>query len=329
VREGKTYGIVFSGGGALGAWEVGAFRYIRSLHGIDPDVVSGASAGALNAVAVCAQMTVPQMQAQWERLTSGQVYKPNIGSGAFLRFAAESLRYGISAAVRKSLERHQSVFDSSPLRKTLETTFEGFKEKWTESKIRCVFSLTSLPDRQTHYFYKLPSGERLPDELEASNAWKNIPSIGGVFAPLMGSTALPILFPPTANYFDGGVLLNEPVLSALKLCRPSILYIVTPSLETLLPVGSILEVGSTLLSAWLRMSLDYQIERIKLHNRENGYQRKYKVCVIRPAQDLTTKYAVTLLDFGKNVSQLIADGDAAAARRMSEFNDENENSWYG
>jgi predicted acylesterase/phospholipase RssA len=328
LSNGTTYGVVFSGGGALGAWEVGAYRRLRSLHGIDPGIVSGASAGALNAVAVSAQMTVDDMQAQWEGLTSKSVYKRNFGAITYLRFAFDTFWYGLPAAASNYLKNNNSVFNNAPLRETLERTFSKLDQKWAESNVRCVFSLTSLPERQIHYFYKLPSGEKLPEELEASNAWTSISEIGGVYSPLMGSTGLPILFPPTANYFDGGVLLNEPILAALKLYRPTILYIITPSLEALLPVGSILEIGSTLLNAWLRMSLDYQIERIKIYNEKRSYDQKLKVCIIRPSHDLTRRYSVSLLDFGKNVRQLVLDGDMAAASKLGRFKDEHESTWY-
>jgi len=76
MRGNGTYGIVFSGGGALGAWEVGCYDAIRAHHkGTPPVIVTGASAGALNAVGVCAGMLSPQLQDLWAGITPKDVFQ--------------------------------------------------------------------------------------------------------------------------------------------------------------------------------------------------------------------------------------------------------------
>ena len=85
------YGIVFSGGGALGAWEVGAYRAIRLQHGTDPTVVSGASAGALNAVAICAGMSADCLEKTWTELQVDKIYRNNFGFLDFAKVAVQLL----------------------------------------------------------------------------------------------------------------------------------------------------------------------------------------------------------------------------------------------
>ena len=58
------YGVVFSGGGALGAWEVGCLHSLLRRHETKyPLVVAGASAGALNAAGLALGMTVGELHA--------------------------------------------------------------------------------------------------------------------------------------------------------------------------------------------------------------------------------------------------------------------------
>lgn len=65
-RPASPIGLVLSGGGARGAFQVGVWSVIRE-HGIgrDPDVVSGSSAGALNAALIGAGLTPREMLDFW------------------------------------------------------------------------------------------------------------------------------------------------------------------------------------------------------------------------------------------------------------------------
>lgn len=48
----KTYGIVFDGGGARGAYQIGAWKAMREA-GVKISAVAGTSVGALNGALVC------------------------------------------------------------------------------------------------------------------------------------------------------------------------------------------------------------------------------------------------------------------------------------
>src|SRR5436305_4928623 len=67
---------VFSGGGSLGAAQVGALQALFEA-GITPDVVVGCSVGALNAAYVAVDPTagrVSDLAELWRRLTRSQVF---------------------------------------------------------------------------------------------------------------------------------------------------------------------------------------------------------------------------------------------------------------
>ena len=64
----RRIAVVLSGGGALGAYEVGVLRAIRSA-GLEPAIVAGASAGALNAVCwVAAGLATDRLEEIWKRI---------------------------------------------------------------------------------------------------------------------------------------------------------------------------------------------------------------------------------------------------------------------
>jgi len=66
-------GLVLSGGGAKGAYQVGILKYMSEV-GIQPDEVSGTSIGALNASVVCAQKDVSEaavcLELIWKQLAT-------------------------------------------------------------------------------------------------------------------------------------------------------------------------------------------------------------------------------------------------------------------
>ena len=143
---------------------------------------------------------------------------------------------------------------------------------------------------------------------------------------LLGSTALPILFSPQYHFFDGGVLLNQPISPALELVSSAaleappvdldnfVLYVIIPSSQALGAVGNLLEIGSTVINSWLSLSLVAQIRNVRLWNgiRTLTGDKQLRICVIRPPLDLTKTFGVSLLDFGKKVGALVNDGEQAA-----------------
>jgi predicted acylesterase/phospholipase RssA len=153
----------------------------------------------------------------------------------------------------------------------------------------------------------------------------------------MGSTALPVLFPPNGPYFDGGVLMNQPITPAILLNEPDILYVVIPTAKALGRTDNIIEIGQTVLATWTVMSLIAQLDRLELRNRmrkdrreEGEPDERLPICVIRPPEDLTVTFGVNLLSFGLNVPEIVGAGKAAADEKLNRFDptDPEEATWY-
>lgn len=75
-------GLVLSGGGARGAYEIGVLRYVRERLPVDTrfDVITGTSVGAINGAYIAATCDRPKAQARllsrvWSRLTIDTVYR--------------------------------------------------------------------------------------------------------------------------------------------------------------------------------------------------------------------------------------------------------------
>lgn len=70
--------LVLQGGGALGAYQAGAFQRL-SEGGFDFDWVAGISIGAINAAIICgnpADQSVGRLRAFWERVSSSPAFTP-------------------------------------------------------------------------------------------------------------------------------------------------------------------------------------------------------------------------------------------------------------
>lgn len=338
-----TYGIVFSGGGALGSWEVGCYDAITARHGGQaPIVATGASAGALNAAGVCASINAVDLAALWASITPNDVCRSKMGVWELTKVAAQAITLGPSKAVSKFLRRHISWFDTAPLKQTLHAKLEGRFTQFSQSPIHFAMSVTNLTHKQREYFYKVPVGAELPRRATARQdvRWTRVASLDMLVDGLVGSTALPVLFPPHGPYFDGGVLQNQPITPALQLfeqgAEPDILYVAIPSSARLGRTDNLINISQTLISTWIEMSLDAQIGRLRLVNDMRGFRRehgekdakKIPVCVIRPENDLTERYDVGLLSFGLRVADLVGDGRNSANNRLNTFDPSKEATWY-
>jgi NTE family protein len=84
-------GLVLSGGGAKGMFQIGALDYLIDEAKMDFDVISGVSVGALNGV-MLAMDRYAELQKIWSTIEDGKVYtRPNFWSYVRVLFGARSL----------------------------------------------------------------------------------------------------------------------------------------------------------------------------------------------------------------------------------------------
>jgi NTE family protein len=182
ARRQDRSAFVFSGGGPLGAIQVGALKALYE-HGVAPDLVVGTSVGAINA-AFLAFNPGPEAPAEMERLWLSMTEQDLFPQA---RFRAQWARF---------LARGDRVFENTGIRRMIERrlgtpTFEDAR---------------------------LPLGI-IATELETGA--EKVFTSGPVIEPLLASTAMPSIYPPVeidgVRYIDGGVANNVPIAPAIAL----------------------------------------------------------------------------------------------------------------
>ena len=177
--------LIFSGGGAKGAWEAGVAVALIE-RGVPVRVVAGSSAGALNAVMV-ADGRLDRLESLWRTITREQVYsvRPSV-------FFAGLLPGWLSAL---TLSHATSLLDPAPLRDLLAVTLDLGRVRASPTKL--VVVTTDLGRHEPRLF------DNATITREA----------------LAATTAVPGLFPPVpvdgATLVDGGLVARAPILEAL------------------------------------------------------------------------------------------------------------------
>jgi NTE family protein len=220
-------GLVLPGGGARGAYEVGALSVLLpalEARGEHVTIVCGTSVGGINAALVGALAELPaaeqaaRMLERWRALRKGDVISPVLGLGTalgMLRLAGEVLELpGLRAA---------SLMDPSPLARNLERwiDWDRLHGNVRSGLLRAVCVVATSLDRG------IPVGfvesERPLPRSDASVEY--VPTLlAGEH--VRASAAIPLLFPPVevghpeaaaGHYVDGATRLNAPVSPALAL----------------------------------------------------------------------------------------------------------------
>ena len=183
TRRKDTVGFVFSGGGPLGALQVGALKALFERE-IRPDLCVGTSVGALNATWTAFEPTpegIVHLEDTWLRMKDNDLFP---GGGRF------------KASWARMLVRGNRIFENIGIRRLVETSLG--RPRFEDSQIPLAITATDLETGAEKIF-----------------------STGDVLDPLLASTAMPSIFPPVPiggrNYIDGGVANNVPIAPAVEM----------------------------------------------------------------------------------------------------------------
>lgn len=180
--ENHTIALVLSGGNALGAYQAGAYQAMAE-HGIEPDWVSGASTGAVNAAIICGNpghKRIDALEALWKPARDRHTPHPSGAMDQARRTASAiwtfTMGYRDVFAPRHLLgpwfnlfgnQEPSSLYDTIPLGRTLERLVDF--DLLNRGSVR--FSATAI-DLETgeDIVFDTQSCEIGPDHVRASSA---------------------------------------------------------------------------------------------------------------------------------------------------------------
>lgn len=308
----SSYALVLAGGGARAAYEVGVLAGIAErAPGLEFPIVTGVSAGAINAVYLAAHPgslagAVEALRAQWSRLVVERVYRirpGRVARGLVLGLAHAALGHGGEGAAVHGL------LDMSPLREFLAASidFAQLDAKIAARRLRAAaVSATSYATGQTVTFVHGP-----PDAPTWRRALRYAVRARLTLDHVMASAALPILFPAVCigdgYYGDGSVRQTAPLAQAIHLGARAIIVVTqrtdpqqpspTPPPPPAAPheYPALAEVIGLLLHAIFLDALEADAERLERINRlvaalpkaerPDGL-RPVRLLMLRPSRDL-------------------------------------------
>ena len=232
--------LALQGGGSFGAFTAGVLDRLLDEPGIAFDAVSGASAGAVNAVLLASGLIESRAAA---KLKLARFWKRMSASAAFLPKAS----LAIAAPFLHSLSPYQfNPFNLDPLRDALAAEVD-FAELRARSPARLLIGATRVRDGKLRIF-------------EASEL---------TIESVLASACLPLIHHTVEiegePYWDGGYAANPPLIPLVRASTAGHLLIVqiTPTASERLPTSP-REIARRLERIQFNATLNAELEAIKL-----------------------------------------------------------------
>tara|TARA_B100001996_G_scaffold171065_1_gene130472 strand:- start:733 stop:1872 length:1140 start_codon:yes stop_codon:yes gene_type:complete len=229
-------GLVLPGGGARAAYQVGVLKGISDIQGRTEkspfDVISGTSAGAINASMISSEIdnfheSIFKLENIWRGFTTNQIYKT--GKLFMLKQSFHWLLTLISGGLLAKNPR--SLLDNQPLRDLLKEkiNFESINHNiYSGSLDALIVTAASYEQKESVSFFTT--------SIKVEN-WKKVGRSGKKseinVEHLMASVALPLIFPAITiegqYYGDGAMRQETPLSPTIRLGASNLLIISTES----------------------------------------------------------------------------------------------------
>ncbi|CAB5107033.1 hypothetical protein D3OALGA1CA_4905 [Olavius algarvensis associated proteobacterium Delta 3] len=228
--------LILSGGGSRGAFQAGVWKYLQEIEWI-PDLISGTSIGAVNAAAIVSGMPAERLIHLWTTHARDEIYRFQL-----LKFIAAIL-------FKRPL---RPMLDTNRMRGVLTRKIDlaALRHSRTEIIITTVNMLTG----RLHLYNNR--------EISIDH--------------LVASSAMPIIFPWQCingePYWDGGVMANTPLFTALKRgVKEVIVVLLSPVGHAALPFpGTLLDGLELVFEHFLSGSYQTTLSAINPNHGGNG-----------------------------------------------------------
>lgn len=311
----KKIGLILSGGGARGAYQVGV------LHGIckmieeqnleNPLIVYGSSAGAISGAHIASNsqhkdFNIEKLVKVWANLDSAKVFKSNPTS---LLWQGVKFLTSLTAGKLNKREKTLSLLDHSPLFDLIAqniNTDQIYKNIDDGHLHGFGINLLNYSNGiNTSYYYTNTDVKDWKRKFEM-NIVQKISS-----KHIWASSSIPVLFPPVKignSYFgDGGFRHHSPLNTAIHMGADKLLVVGVKNAEFIdeddHEFPSLAYIIGLLMNSLLNDSLDKDIERLVRTNEyvsESNKLRELEIKTFFPTQDiqeLVIKYADQLPKF--------------------------------
>lgn len=302
-------GLVLTGGGARGAYQVGVLRAIQELTGKSHnlfDIITGNSAGALNSMYLSSHSENWQKATQglskiWENIKPQNVFdlRSRTITDLGMKWVAGTMFGGLTS----SGTQVNHLLDTAPLRRLVqqEMDFKKLKENLTcKNLLGAALSTTNYNTGANVVFYQ---GDPAIEDWCRSDRFSQRSDLG--IEHLMASSAIPFFFPPQLigeSYFgDGCIRQTTPLSPAIHLGAEKILAIgircphekATVKSQSFMPFPNptIGQIAGVMLNAIFLDSLESDFERLQkinllIEEKKQSEFKKIPILMIRPSKDL-------------------------------------------
>jgi NTE family protein len=213
-------GLVLSGGGAPAAYfGAGVIQAIEDA-GLRPNVVSGVSAGAINACALGVGMTGDALATMWREIRWHDIYRLRadvwnlIRVDRLFRFSSSPIEYALDTVGWSWL------LDTAPARRALSHRLGGVRLTPVDGMTVVVSAVDSNDGEVVRFCTALPPPNRRGPEFRLVDL---------DIDHLMASFAVPLLFPPGRadghDLADAGLVANTPLAPIMKYEPDSIIIV--------------------------------------------------------------------------------------------------------
>lgn len=211
--------LVLAGGGAAGAFEAGVIDAVEA-HALAPTILSGTSAGALNAAGLAHGLSSSDLAALWRRTGSRDVYRLRRDVWRLPRPRGLLTGGGVGDRLLNAVG-WSHLFSTSPLRRTLVEALGGEHVDVTPGQPLAVSSVEVGSGELVRFVSELPRPQR------RGQRYREV-AVG--VDHLMASAAIPLVFPPASvndtAFWDAGLVANTPLAPALAY-EPDLTIVVT------------------------------------------------------------------------------------------------------
>lgn len=223
-----TFGLVLTGGGAKGAYQAGALRYLAEL-GLVLQIIAGTSIGALNGAVLSSYRPFPyavqRLNQLWDQLGQAEILRPNTGTTLQdLSYAAQTFvptlrEWVLDFLLQEGLLKDRTaIFDSAPIEQMLREAVNPVELRRGIELWVTVFPSLKIPGLRYDWLIDFVRARTGTDA-----HWLCVQDFvddATLYNLLLASAALPLAFPSRKIkdqfYVDGALADNVPLRALAK-----------------------------------------------------------------------------------------------------------------